>query len=60
MKEDAIVKMLDHKISFEEMSNFGTKVGHDDDADIDAEPVDNPKTEEATGSIIKIDENNSR
>jgi hypothetical protein len=39
MKEDAILKAIDHVIPFEEVSNFGTKVGGIDDEPIE-EPVD--------------------
>jgi hypothetical protein len=38
MKEDAIKKALEHIIPYEEISNFGTKVGIDDDMP----SVDNP------------------
>lgn len=30
MQEDAIIKTLEHKIPFEEMNNFGTKIGLED------------------------------
>jgi type IV pilus assembly protein PilB len=44
MKEDAILKALAHKIPYEEVNNFGTKVT----VDIEATPVDNVGTEELT------------
>ncbi len=50
MQEDAIVKMLQHKIPFEEMNNFGSKV-MDDDA-LEPAPVDNPVSDSATEAII--------
>ena len=54
MKEDAIIKALDHKIPLEEMNAFGTKMGVEEDlpAPVDNQPI--PTTEEA---IIKDDEN---
>ncbi len=42
MKEDAIFKALEHQIPFEEISNFGTKVGIADD-DQEFVSVDNQK-----------------
>jgi type IV pilus assembly protein PilB len=43
MKEDAVIKALDHVIPFEEVSNFGTKVGLDNIMETDEEigAVDN-------------------
>ena len=41
MKEDAIRKALEHIIPYEEISNFGTKVGIDDELP----SVDNPNTD---------------
>lgn len=41
MKEDAILKALAHNIPFEEVANFGTKVGIDNPIDLPPEPVDN-------------------
>jgi len=45
MKEDAIIKALNHVIPYEEINNFGTKVGMDNpEADVDVaqgETVDN-------------------
>jgi type IV pilus assembly protein PilB len=45
MQEDAIIKSLKHIIPFEEVNNFGTKVGGENLLDMDADltpPVDNP------------------
>ena len=42
MKEDAIIKALNHIIPYEEVNNFGTKVGADNVLETDAAPVDNP------------------
>jgi type IV pilus assembly protein PilB len=53
MKEDAIIKALDHIIPYEEMNAFGTKVGLEEAiAEID-EAVDNPPPEEDKSAIIK-------
>ena len=41
LKEDAIIKALDHTIPLEEMSLFGTKVGSEDLTDAEPDPVDN-------------------
>ncbi len=41
MKEDAIIKALEHKIPYEEMNSFGTKVGVEDILDEEIVPVDN-------------------
>ena len=46
LKEDAIIKALEHTIPLEEMSLFGTKVGSEDLTDVEPEPVDNSVTEE--------------
>lgn len=49
MKEDAIIKALEHTIPYEEMNSFGTKLGIDDaldDLDDLIIPVDNPVKEE--------------
>lgn len=43
MKEDAIIKALDHVIPYEEINNFGTKVGMENSIDEIDIPVDNPK-----------------
>lgn len=45
MKEDAIIKALQHMIPYEEMNAFGTKVGVEDPIDDFVIPVDNLKTE---------------
>jgi hypothetical protein len=53
MKEDAIIKALDHIIPFEEMNAFGTKVGLEEAiAEID-KAVDNPEPESDKSAIIK-------
>ncbi len=51
MQEDAMIKALDHKIPFEEMNNFGTKVGIEDINATSAGDVDNP-TPAAPGEAI--------
>lgn len=52
MQEDAMIKALDHKIPFEEMNNFGTKVGIEDiNATTDA-VVDNPTPVDAGEAIL--------
>jgi type II secretory ATPase GspE/PulE/Tfp pilus assembly ATPase PilB-like protein len=48
MKEDAIIKALEHVIPYEEINNFGTKVGLETEADF--APVDNP-SEESTPEV---------
>lgn len=42
MKEDAIIKALDHIIPYEEINSYGTKVGLDNPSDEVDMPVDNP------------------
>jgi len=42
MKEDAIIKALDHVIPYEEINNFGTKVGIENVTEDSEQPVDNP------------------
>lgn len=44
MKEDAIIKATEHLIPYEEVNNFGTKVGMDNPEDAFDAPVDNPST----------------
>jgi hypothetical protein len=44
MQEDAMIKALDHKIPFEEMNNFGTKVGIEDINATTEGDVDNPSS----------------
>ncbi len=51
MQEDAMIKALDHKIPFEEMNNFGTKVGIEDINATSIGDVDNPSPA-ATGEAI--------
>lgn len=46
MKEDAIIKALDHVIPFEEMNAFGTKVGLEEAVAEVEEAVDNPPSVE--------------
>ena len=60
MKEDAIIKALEHKIPYEEMNIFGTKVGIDEELieGIDR-GVDKPVVEADTSAIIKSNENTS-
>ncbi len=58
MTEDAIVKMLAHKIPFEEMSSFTSKVGLEmEENSLD---VDNPAPEPIEPAIISSDENTTR
>ena len=42
MKEDAVIKALEHKISVEEMNAFGTKLDSDEMLDNMEKTVDNP------------------
>ncbi|MFN3693076.1 MAG: GspE/PulE family protein [Candidatus Paceibacteria bacterium] len=51
MQEDAMIKALNHKIPFEEMNNFGTKVGIEDINATSIGDVDNPSPA-ATGEAI--------
>ena len=62
MKEDAIIKALDHKIPVEEMNHFGTKVGfNDDEFELEENvPVDKPSTAEVNSAIISSNENITR
>ncbi|MDQ5950935.1 MAG: type pilus assembly protein PilB, partial [Patescibacteria group bacterium] len=46
MKEDAIIKGLQHLIPYEEMNAFGTRLGTEDELEDFIIPVDNPETEE--------------
>jgi type IV pilus assembly protein PilB len=46
MKEDAIIKALDHVIPYEEMNAFGSKIGVEEALDEFIIPVDNPETDE--------------
>ncbi len=55
MKEDAIIKALEHTIPYEEMNTFGTKVGLDNTSDEFA-PVDNQPTEASGTAIMDINE----
>jgi type IV pilus assembly protein PilB len=49
MKEDAIIKALDHIIPYEEMSAFGTRVGVEEVTEGSAAPVDNFSITEEEG-----------
>lgn len=55
MKEDAIIKALNHVISYEEMNTFGTKVGLDTTAD-EVVPVDNRLAQNNIPAIIDLNE----
>ena len=58
MKEDAIIKALEHKIPYEEMNIFGTKVGIDEDlSDTIATTVDKPPIATEASAIISSNEN---
>lgn len=60
MKEDAIVKALNHIIPYEEMNAFGTKIGLEDVlSEVVDEPVDNPQQTTPKESIIESNENTS-
>lgn len=52
MEEDAIIKALEHKIPFEEMNNFGSKVGMEDMTAVTTPVVDNPQNLETQGDIL--------
>ena len=56
MKEDAIIKALQHTIPYEEMNAFGTKVGLDMTIDEPKLPVDNQVTGDAPTAIMDINE----
>jgi len=56
MKEDAIIKALQHVIPYEEMNTFGTKVGLDMTVDEVSLPVDNQVAESASPAIMNINE----
>jgi type IV pilus assembly protein PilB len=47
MKEDAIIKALQHQIPYEEMNAFGSKIGVEEVLDEFIIPVDNPITDES-------------
>jgi type IV pilus assembly protein PilB len=57
LKEDAIIKALNHLIPYEEMNSFGSKVGVEDMLDDLIIPVDNPEQSEAKEAIIDSNEN---
>jgi len=56
MKEDAIIKALQHTIPYEEMNAFGTKVGLDTTLDEFDMPVDNQVAEASAPAIMNINE----
>lgn len=56
MKEDAIIKALQHTIPYEEMNAFGTKVGLDMTVDEVPPPVDNQVAESGSTAIMDINE----
>jgi type IV pilus assembly protein PilB len=56
MKEDAIIKALQHTIPYEEMNAFGTKVGLDSTLDEFDVPVDNQVAEAPSPAIMNINE----
>ena len=60
MKEDAIIKALDHVIPYQEMNVFGSKIGLDDSLEEVIETVDNPLQSITKESIIVSNENTSR
>jgi type IV pilus assembly protein PilB len=57
MKEDAIIKALQHDIPYEEMNTFGTKVGLETEEfpEVDV-PVDNQASDVGTPAIMNINE----
>ncbi len=57
MKEDAIIKALNHLIPYEEMNSFGSKAGVEDILDDFIITVDNPEQSEAKKAIIDDNEN---
>ena len=58
MKEDAIAKALEHKIPFEEMNIFGTKIGLDEELPPEiAQAVDKPALVPDSSAIINSNEN---
>ncbi|USN87551.1 MAG: Flp pilus assembly complex ATPase component TadA [Candidatus Nomurabacteria bacterium] len=56
MKEDAIIKALEHVIPYEEMNAFGTKIGVDSDLDEMAGTVDNQVITDVSTDIMDINE----
>ncbi len=52
MKEDAIIKALDHKIPYEEMNTFGSKVGVEDTSAVTTTDVDNFSSTTAKEAIL--------
>ncbi len=56
MKEDAIMKALQHSIPYEEMNAFGNRVSLDDILDEYPTPVDNPENDSVKKAIITSNE----
>jgi len=56
MKEDAIIKALEHVIPYEEMNAFGTKVGLESLPEEITAPVDNPVAETNIPAIMNLNE----
>lgn len=56
MKEDAIIKGLQHTIPYEEMNAFGTKIGVDTEIDEITTTVDNQVLEDSETAIMDINE----
>jgi len=56
MKEDAIIKALEHTIPYEEMNAFGTKVGLEMEIDEMTGPVDNQVIDTAATDIMDVNE----
>jgi type IV pilus assembly protein PilB len=57
LKEDAIIKALEHKIPYEEMNAFGSKVGIDEVLEDFNTTVDKPDTVNPMSAIMIDDEN---
>ncbi|MEZ4104107.1 MAG: ATPase, T2SS/T4P/T4SS family [Candidatus Paceibacterota bacterium] len=56
MKEDAIIKALEHKIPYEEMNAFGSNMENETEIDEITRPVDNQVIADATTDIIDTNE----
>jgi len=54
MKENAIIKLLNHKIPFQEMNAFGSKIGTATDVTLDPPPVDNQALSQSKEAIIEV------
>ncbi len=58
MKEDAIIKALEHKIPYEEMNIFGTKIGTEEELEVGSDRgVDKPVVLTDTSAIMNSNEN---